>query len=165
MTTSSEAPAAPGGGHDPGPRPPRGAVVAVDWGARRTGLAACDRLRIAALPIGVVETQDREELLERIVDAVDERRATTVVVGLPLHLEGGESKRSRETRALCAELRQRLPHVDVVAFDERLTSTEAHGLLAAGGVGWRKRKGRVDAVAAMVILRTYLAHDAGPPLT
>ncbi|HKE02238.1 MAG TPA: Holliday junction resolvase RuvX [Planctomycetota bacterium] len=134
----------------------RGAVVAVDYGERRTGLAACDPLRIAAMPIGVIETEDREELLERIVDAVDARGATTLVVGLPLHLAGHESARSRRVHELCASLRARLPYVDVVELDERLTTKEANSLLAEGGVRPRDRKRRIDAVAAVVLLRAYL---------
>lgn len=140
----------------------RGAVVAVDFGEKRSGLAACDALRIAAVPVAVVETSDREELLERIVDAVDERGATTVVVGLPLHLAGHASERSRRVLALCEELRRRLPHVDVRTWDERLTTKEATSLLAAGGVRGKRRKELLDAVAAVVILRAFLAHGGAP---
>jgi putative Holliday junction resolvase len=141
----------------------RGAVVAVDFGERRTGLAACDALRIAAMPIAVIVTEDREELLERIVNAVDDRGATTVVVGLPLHLAGHESARSRRVHELSASLRKRLPHVDVVELDERLTTKEANSLLAEGGVHWRKRKKQIDAVAAVVLLRAYLQSRLDPP--
>lgn len=134
----------------------RGAVVAVDYGEKRTGLAACDTLRIAAMPIGLVETEDREVLLERIVAAVDERSAGTLVVGLPLHLAGHESARSRRVRELCAALRKRLPNVEVVELDERLTTREASSLLSQGGIRGRHQKRRIDAVAAVVLLRAYL---------
>ncbi|MFN0206626.1 MAG: Holliday junction resolvase RuvX [Planctomycetota bacterium] len=137
----------------------RGAVVAVDYGARRTGLAACDSLRIAAVPIGVVHTTDREELIERIVDAVDERNATTLVFGLPLHMGGHDSERSRTVRALAADVKNRLPNVDVVEVDERLTTKEATILLAQAGLKGKKRKDFVDAVAAMIILKTYLKDE------
>jgi putative holliday junction resolvase len=136
-------------------------VVAVDYGEKRTGLAASDALRIAAMPLETITTSDREELLERIVAAVDERDATTVVVGLPLHLAGHESKRSRRVHELCAELRRRLPSVAVVEWDERLSTREANSLLAQGGVHWRARKQKIDAVAAVVILRSYLEREAG----
>jgi putative Holliday junction resolvase len=142
-----------------GARP--GAVLAVDFGEKRTGLAATDSLRIAAMPVGVVETEDREVLLERIVEAADERGARVVVVGLPLHLAGHESARSRSVRALCAALRRRLPSAEIVEWDERLSTREANALLARGGVGWRRRKKAVDAVAAVVILRAYLAGAPG----
>jgi putative pre-16S rRNA nuclease len=138
----------------------KGAVVAVDFGERHTGLAASDALRIAAMPIGVVSTDEREELLERIVDAVDERAATTLVVGLPLHLAGHESARSRRVHVLCEELRKRLPRVEVVEWDERLTTQEANALLARAGLRWQARKSRIDAVAAVVILRSYLERGA-----
>ncbi|HKE00012.1 MAG TPA: Holliday junction resolvase RuvX [Planctomycetota bacterium] len=136
-----------------------GAVVAVDYGEKRTGLAATDALRIAAMPIETVSTSDREELLERIVSAVDERSAKTLVVGLPVHLAGHDSARSRRVHELCAELRRRLPSVDVVEWDERLTTRQANSLLAQGGVHWRARKKKIDAVAAVVILRSYLERE------
>jgi putative Holliday junction resolvase len=171
VTTSSDETATPGdtglpddavfAGPGALPRAPRGAVVAVDFGEKRSGLAACDALRIAAVPIGVVETSDREVLLERIVDAVDERSATTVIVGLPLHMAGHASERSRRVLALCEELRRRLPHVDVATWDERLTTREATHLLTQGGLRGKQRKAHVDEVAAVVILRSYLSSATG----
>lgn len=150
MTTSSDGP-------NRAPRR-RGAIVALDYGDKRSGIAACDALHLAAVPVAVVQTQDREELLEAVVEAVDERNATTLVVGLPLHLAGHDSARARGVRDLCEELRRRLPHVDVVPWDERLTTKEAVSLLADVGVRGKKRKERVDAVAAVLILRSYLTH-------
>jgi putative Holliday junction resolvase len=137
--------------------------VALDYGDKRSGLAACDALRLAAVPVAVVETSDREELLEAVVDAVDERGATTLVVGLPLHMAGHEIARSRQVRELCEELRRRLPNVDVEAWDERLTTKEATYLLAEQGVKGKKRKARVDAVAAVLLLRSYLTHAERSP--
>ncbi|MBL8694514.1 MAG: Holliday junction resolvase RuvX [Planctomycetes bacterium] len=132
----------------------------MDYGEKRTGLASADALWIAAVPIGTIETSDREELLEAIVDAVDDRNATTVVVGLPLHIAGHDSARSRSVRELCAALRKRLPYVDVVEFDERGTTKEANALMAASGVHWKKRKGKLDAVAAVLILRSYMQKES-----
>ena len=136
-------------------------MVALDFGDKRSGLAACDALRLAAVPIGVVHTSDREELLEAVVDAVDERNATTLIVGLPLHMAGHDSGRARQVRQLCEELRKRLPNVDVETWDERLTTKEATYLLAEQGVKGKRRKARVEAVAAVLILRSYLTHEAG----
>jgi putative Holliday junction resolvase len=133
-----------------------GAVVAVDFGEKRTGIAACDPLRIAAIPVGVIASADREELLERVIAAAEERNAMTLVVGLPLHMWGGESPRVAWVRGLCAEIRQRMPNLEIVEWDERLTSKEATILLAAAGIKGKKRKDHLDAVAATLILRSWM---------
>lgn len=133
-----------------------GAVVAVDYGAKRTGLAACDALRIVAMPIAVIESGDPEVVLEAIVDAVDDRNAKTLVVGLPLHMAGHAGERAATVRALCEQIRRRLPGVEIIEWDERLTTKEATYLLAESGVKGKKRKQQIDAVAAMVILRSWM---------
>ncbi|MBI3817331.1 MAG: Holliday junction resolvase RuvX [Planctomycetes bacterium] len=140
-----------------------GAIVAVDYGDKRTGLAACDSMRIAAMPIAVVETTDPEQLLEAIVDAVDDRNAKILVVGLPLHMSGHAGARVAKVRELCDQIRRRIPGIEIIEWDERLTTKAATYLLAEAGIKGKKRKQQIDAVAATLILRSYLKslEDAG----
>lgn len=134
-----------------------GAILAVDYGAKRTGLAATDSLRIVAMPVAVIETSNPEELLERIITEIDERSIKTLVVGLPLHLAGHAGERVATVRALCEQIRRRVPGLEIIEWDERLSTKEATYLLAEAGIKGKKRKQQIDAVAAVVILRSYLA--------
>lgn len=135
--------------------------MAVDYGEKRTGIAACDALRIAAIPVSVIETADRETLLERIVDAIDARGARTMIIGLPLHMAGHESARVKTIRELCVEIKNRVPGLEIIEWDERLTTKEATILLAEAGVKGKRRKQRIDAVAATLILRSWMQGGGG----
>jgi len=130
-------------------------TLAVDYGDRRTGLAVSDPTGIIVQPLPPIETEDLEELIERIVQTAQEQEAGTVVVGMPLRLDGTVGSRAEKTRKLIERLRASLA-VSVEEWDERLTSAEAEEILRQAGLNWRKRKGKLDTVAAVLILRSYL---------
>ncbi|MBI4881042.1 MAG: Holliday junction resolvase RuvX [Planctomycetes bacterium] len=136
-------------------------ILAIDYGRRRIGLAACDPLGITAQPIGAHEGTP-EEALAAILRLCAERQVERIVVGLPLNMDGSEGEMAREVRGFAAKLAQatRLP---VDFSDERLTSWEAEGRLREMGRRRKRKgdKGRVDAMAAAQILRDYL--DARRP--
>lgn len=131
-----------------------GRVLAIDPGERRVGLAISDPLGITAQGL---PTFDRRagELTEHVEKLAREYGVARVVVGNPLSLSGKESDGSRLARALAEELSRRLS-LPVELWDERLSSAEAHRVLA----GSRAKKGAVDRVAAVLILQGYLdAHS------
>lgn len=139
----------------------RGAVVAVDYGDRRTGVAASDASRVLAQPLPTLDERDPGRVAKRIAAIVEERGATTVLVGLPLLLDGTEGARVRKTRSFAARLRAALaPEVEIVEWDERLTTAEAEEWLREAGLRRDARKARIDAMAAVLLLRSYL--EASP---
>lgn len=127
-----------------------GRVLAIDPGARRVGLAVSDPLGITAQGL---DTFDRRggDLLAHIESIAREYEITLIVVGNPLSMSGRDSEGSALARALASELGKRLS-LPVELWDERLSSAEAHRVLA----GTRAQKGAVDRVAAMLILQGYL---------
>ena len=142
--------------------PPRAAtsrVMAVDLGTRRIGLAVSDGLGRMAFPRGVLERSVDPSLdRRRVVDAAIDEGAGTVVVGLPLSLDGSRGPAARaaeEEAALLAA--ERAPFgVSVETFDERLTTVSAAGALAAGGTRGRRARRVIDAAAAAVLLQAWL---------
>ncbi|MCA1626659.1 MAG: Holliday junction resolvase RuvX, partial [Acidobacteria bacterium] len=84
-----------------------------------------------------------------------EERIDRFVVGLPVHISGGESQKSREAREFGAWLQQ-TTGVPVEFFDERYTSAEAEELLLAAGLTKKRRKERLDQLAAQIMLTAYL---------
>lgn len=135
---------------------PAGRVAAVDFGRRRIGVAICDAERIICSPLCVHVTSGDAAadaaFFRRLV--VDESIAG-FVVGLPVHADGTASAMSAETERFGAWL-GRTTGVPIVFHDERYSSREAAGLLAGVGLTRGMKKERADAVAAQVVLQSWL---------
>lgn len=135
-------------------------ILGIDPGRRRVGVAVADEETRFARPVEVIDTKALDPVA-RIADLVTELRARVVVVGLPVGLSGVEGTAASEQRAFMERLRSALP-IDVIAYDERLTTVVAERALRDGGTKARKLKGLRDAVAAQVLLQDYLDSTAGP---
>jgi putative Holliday junction resolvase len=134
-----------------------GRVLAVDYGAKRTGLAVSDAMGITAQPLEAIREPGLDETLDAILAAVAERDVKTVVVGMPYLPDGREGEQVKSVWVFLDALKRRLPAGVALAHqDERHTTKEARGLLAEAGLRGRKAKEKVDSVAAVVILREYL---------
>ena len=101
-------------------------VLALDFGAARTGVAVSDPTGTLARPVGVVERAATDAGLERLITLIESEDPARVVVGMPLTLRGEHGEQARETAAFVDELRKRLA-VPVETFDERFTSVLAEG--------------------------------------
>lgn len=136
--------------------PRKGRVLGVDYGTRRVGLALSDSARTVALPYRTLPAGP--QLLDAIAAVVEREGVVEVVVGLPLGLRGQETERTREVRAFAEKLQARLG-IPVHLVDERLTSLEAERRLREAGRKPSREKHRVDQVAAMLILESFLRSD------
>jgi putative holliday junction resolvase len=137
-------------------------VVGVDLGSQRIGIAVSDSAGTMAFPRAVVERGgDHAADLAAVARVVTEVGADTVVVGLPVSLDGSAGPAARRAEGEAAELARVLPGVNVVLFDERLTTVSAASALAAAGHRARGARGRLDSAAAAVLLQAWL--DAGRP--
>ncbi|MBP1604824.1 MAG: yrrK [Acidobacteria bacterium] len=136
-------------------------VIAFDVGARRTGVALSDASGTLASPLTRLDGADVVEQAVALVTrfAADEDGLDAVVVGVPRGLDGRPTDVTARASAFAAALRQRVS-VDVIEQDERLTSIEAESRLASLEKDWRRRKGRLDAAAAAVILQEFLDQRA-----
>ena len=136
-------------------------ALALDIGTRRVGVALSDSGGTVATPYEVIHRSGDHAADHRQVAAlVDEAGAEVVVVGLPLSLDGSLGPAARAILAEVDELRAALA-VEVVTWDERLSTVEAERSLRAMGVRKGDRRRVVDQVAATVILQSWL--DAGRP--
>lgn len=137
-------------------------ILAVDFGDSRTGLAACDRTEFLASPIGIIEEKNMAKAVEKIVYAVREYEAGMVVVGLPRNMDGTEGARAEKCRRV-AGLLAAIVEVPVCLWDERSTTVSAAGILSENNVYGKKRRKVLDAVAAQVILESFLAWRRNHP--
>lgn len=125
-------------------------IAALDYGAKRVGVAVANTELGIPLPAGVLPND-----LEQIVRWLQQEGIERVVVGAPYLMWGEKGERVQEIELFAESLRQRLG-IPVELLDERLTTTEAERRLREGNTRGSKRKQVVDAVAAALLLETYL---------
>jgi putative Holliday junction resolvase len=135
-------------------------VLGLDLGERRIGYALGhlgDFEEPLVLPGGTLEIQSEEDALKRLQKLIEAEEPDTVVIGLPL-LRDGETSQSRKVRHLGELLKEAFPKLDWLYWDERLSSVEASQKLVAAELkhSGKSKRGRVDAVAASLILRGFL---------
>lgn len=130
-------------------------IIGLDYGEARIGVSVSDIMETIANPLDTIEEKDREKQLEKVIEVIKRERAEKIVVGLPKRMDGSLGHRAEYTRAFAEELAQRCS-LPLVMWDERLSSSEAHRMLESGGVSGKKRKTKVDKIAAVIILQTYL---------
>ena len=138
-------------------------MLGIDYGARRVGLALSDPSGTLASPWRLVQRPPSEAAtLDMLVQEIDRLLSeddglTAVVVGWPRRLDGSATHQTPVVEAFVRELKQRVP-IPVVLQDERLTSHEADARLALRERDWRRRKAKLDAAAAAIVLQDYLDH-------
>ena len=137
-------------------------ILAVDLGDARTGLAVCDPTEFLASPAGVIHETDFEVILKKVAQAAKEHRAQRIVVGYPKNMNGTVGERA-EKCALFAQRLGELAEIPVKLWDERSTTVSAHNILNVTDTRGKKRKNVVDAVAATIILESYLAYRINNP--
>jgi putative holliday junction resolvase len=136
-------------------------VLGIDYGARRIGLALSDATATLASPWRMLQRPPSEaETLRLLITEVTKLKdeddgLAAVVVGWPRRLDGSATEQTPIVETFARSLKAQID-VPVVLQDERLSSTEAESRLARREKDWRKRKQRLDAAAAAVILQDYL---------
>lgn len=130
-------------------------IMGIDYGDARTGVALSDLLCSIVGSTTVVPSRNRDKALADLVRIAKENEVGKIVVGLPRNMDGSEGPRAQ----LCREFAQILGEatgLEVVMWDERRTTVEAHNILSQHNYHGQKRKNTVDAVAASLILEGYL---------
>ena len=135
-------------------------VVGIDLGDRRIGIAVSDASGILARPLktierGMSDAEAVEQLRAFIAELAEHDEVGSVVVGMPSRLDGSPSPQTQRIGSMVSLLAARLA-IPVFTQDERLSSREAEERLSLGEKDWRKRKAKLDAAAAAVILQDYL---------
>lgn len=132
-------------------------ALGLDYGAARIGVAATDDFGIMAHPVATVEVGEGD--LERISGIATKRRARTLVIGLPLRLDGSEGDSAKQARAFARRLSALLPGLKLVFVDETYTTMDASEKLREAGRNARKQKSVIDQAAAVEILNRWMEEE------
>lgn len=130
-------------------------LIGIDVGKKRVGIAQTDLLKTIASPVG---TFPPDKVLQKIKQITDRETVEKFIIGWPLSLSGEEGSATEMVSDFIKKLRQSFPNIEIVKVDERYTSNQARGLMIEAGIPKKKRqeKGRVDCIAAAIILQNYL---------
>lgn len=129
--------------------------LGVDYGDVRTGIAVSDETNILANGVGIIKEEWPPKLAEKIKEYVLQYGITHIVLGDPVNMNGTRGPRSEKAHEF-ANLLKEVCGVNVILYDERLTTVSAHMYLSENNVRGKKRKEKVDKLAAEIILQAYL---------
>ena len=138
-------------------------ILGIDYGDQRIGLALSDFTGTLVGRAWTLHEWNLDRAIEAIAAVVKENEVGRLVLGLPKNMDGSEGPRAEKSRAVAARLTEATV-LDVVLWDERRSSVEAHAILHANGRKEKKHRARVDAVAASLILEGYLGSLGGSAL-
>jgi len=130
-------------------------ILSIDYGQKRTGLAATDPLQMIANGLCTVETKHLEAYL---ADYLQHEQVETIVVGYPRQTNGQDSENMKRITPFVNRLRKLYPSIPVVLYDERFTSVLAHQAMLDSGIGRKARQNKalVDQISATIILQDYM---------
>lgn len=133
-------------------------IMGLDYGSVTVGVAISDPLLLTAQGIEVIRRKQENKLrrtLARIEELIKEYEVSKIVVGYPKHMNNSIGDRAKKAEEF-AEILRRRTKLEVVLWDERLTTVSAGNVLAEGGLNGKKKESVIDMVAAVFILQGYL---------
>jgi putative Holliday junction resolvase len=130
-------------------------VLAIDHGSKRIGIALSDETRTIAQPLEFIPAEPFAGFLERLRTLLRDKEVDLVLVGMPRNMDGTYGPAALNVRAFVAALKDAIT-VPIQVWDERLTSVQANRFLIQAEVRRDKRKQKVDAMAAAILLQSFL---------
>lgn len=134
-------------------------IIGLDYGSRTVGVAMSDPTGFLATPVETIKREEEVNLkqtVRRIRALCEENDVHTIVLGLPKNMNGSLGERAEKTMAFQKRLERDLYQVEILLWDERLTTRQAEQPMLEAGMDRRKRKEVVDQLAAVLILQSYL---------
>ena len=130
-------------------------IIGIDYGEKRTGVAISDPLGITAQGLPTIERTNIQKDIQKILNIIHEKEVSEIVVGLPKHMNNTLGVKAESVMAF-VDLIKKHVNIPVNTIDERLSTVAAHRAMLEGDLSRKKRKDRVDMIAAQLILQGYL---------
>lgn len=134
-------------------------ILAIDYGAKRTGVAVTDPLGMIATPLDVLPSHTLEDFLKAYFQ---KEEVSKVVIGMPKNTDGSPTNATPLVQAFINRFKKVFPSMELILHDERFTSKMAFDAMLAGGMKKKDRrdKGNVDKISATIILQSYLESNS-----
>ena len=130
-------------------------ILSLDHGTVRIGVALSDELKMIATPLEFIPAEPFANFLQRLKDLIREKEVEMILVGMPRNMDGSYGPATEKVRQFITVLKEAVT-VPIKAWDERLTSVQANKMMIANGVRRDQRKGKVDQMAAAILLQSFL---------
>lgn len=130
-------------------------IMGIDYGEKRFGIALSDPLGITAQGLPTIERTSIQEDIKKIINIIQEKEVQEIVVGLPKHLNNTLGDKAKEVLNFIDTLKKHI-NIPIKTFDERFSTVRANRAMLEGDLSRKKRKERVDMIAAQLILQGYL---------
>ena len=132
-------------------------ILGIDYGEVRVGISITDGLNITAQGLETIQRKGTDKtILQRLDEILKQYEVGTIVVGMPLNMNGTKSERAEITEQFIHKLKCKYNQLKVETIDERLTTVEAHKTMNFLAIHKNKKKNIVDTISAVYILETYL---------
>lgn len=131
-------------------------ILGLDIGDKRTGVAISNDVSSICTPLNYIPSQDVNYFLENLSILIIENKINKLIIGLPKLLSGKEGERAKYSRYISKKIKEKNKNVEIVLWDERLTSKQAEKYLIESGVEKNKMKEKIDSASAVIILESYI---------
>lgn len=132
-------------------------ILGIDYGEARVGIAITDELNITAQGLETIVCNGNDKLLlKKLDDIMNLYNIDTIVVGMPLHMNGDKSPRAEKTEKFIHKLKCKYNKIKIETVDERLTTVQAHRTMNDLNIKKDKKRSLVDTISAVYILETYI---------
>ncbi len=132
-------------------------MLGIDYGEARVGIAITDPLNITVQGLETIQRNGSDKVvLKRLDEILEQYELSTIVVGMPLNMNGTISERAQITEKFVHKLKCKYNQIKIETVDERLTTVEAHKTMNFLDVNKNKKRNIVDTISATYILETYL---------
>ena len=132
-------------------------ILGIDYGDARVGISITDPLGITAQGFETIHHEGNDKVvLKRLEDLIKEYNVTTIVIGMPINMNGTKTERAEVTEKFIHKMKCKFGKIPIERIDERLTTVEAHKTMNFLNVNKHKKRNIVDTISAVYILETYL---------
>lgn len=132
-------------------------ILGIDYGQARAGIAITDELKITAQGLRTINHNGNDKkLLAELDEIMSQYEIDTIVVGMPLHMNGDKSIRAEVTEKFIHKLKCKYNKINIVSQDERLTTVQAHRTMNDLQINQKRKKELVDTISAVYILESYM---------
>ena len=132
-------------------------ILGIDYGDTRVGTAITDELGITAQGLETIINNGKDKsVLSRLDEIMEKYEISTIVIGMPLNMDGSKSERIAKTEKFIHKLKCKYNKIKIETVDERLTTIQAHKTMNELGIKPKNKKNLVDTISAVYILETYI---------